>query len=169
MSTDFNAAIAPFQNAIVRHKPGQCRVKFTHRFKGFYTMSNAQLITVLKAIATVLRLTAKAIVYLSIALYVVGELLFSELETVAVEEPKPARTVAKTIAQPTVLVIDIPADDLSDADKETIALATDARRYATLTSSQLRKECSTIGIKWRNAHGPSKHLTKADMIEALAA
>jgi hypothetical protein len=139
-------------------------------------MSNAQIKTVLKAIAIVLRLTGKAIVYLAIALYVVGELLFSELETkpapVAVEQPTPApvRTVAKTIAQPTVLAIELPAvEEIADADKETIALAADARHYATLTSVQLRKECSALGIKWRNAHAPSKHLSKSEMLQALAA
>lgn len=130
-------------------------------------MSNAQIKTVLKAVATVLRLTGKAIVYLCLALYVVGELLFSELETV--EAPKPARTVAKTIAQPTVLAIEIPGTVInygtSDAEKEGIAIAADA----TLTAVQLRKECSALGIKWRNAHGTSKHLTKAEMLQALAA
>jgi hypothetical protein len=140
-------------------------------------MSNTQLRTVLKAVATVLRLTGEAIVYLAIALYVIGELLFSELETkpapVAVEQTAPVRTVAKTIAAPTVLAIEIPdvekETEPSDADKETIAQAADARHYATLTSVQLRKECSALGIKWRNAHAHSKHLSKAEMLQALAA
>jgi hypothetical protein len=140
-------------------------------------MSNTQLRTVLKAIVTVLRLTGNAIVYLAIALYVIGELLFSELETkpapVAVEQPAPVRTVAKTIVQPTVLAIELPAVEQetapSDADKETIALAADARHYSKLTAVQLRKECSNVGIKWRNAHAPSKHLTKSEMLQALAA
>lgn len=132
-------------------------------------MSNAQIKTVLKAVATVLRLTGKAIVYLCIALYVVGELMFSESQTV--EAPKPVRTVAKTMAKPTVLAIELPEVDkeIPEVDKETMALAADARHYATLTSVQLRKECSTIGIKWRNVHGKSKHLSKAEMLTALAA
>jgi hypothetical protein len=140
-------------------------------------MSNTQLRTVLKAVTTVLRLTGKAIVYLAIALYVIGELLFSELETkpapVAVEQTAPVRTVAKTMAPTPVLAIELPAVELetepSDADKETIAQAADARHYATLTAVQLRKECGRVGIKWRNAHAPSKHLTKSEMLQALAA
>jgi hypothetical protein len=139
-------------------------------------MSNTQLRTVLKAVATVLRIAGKAIVYLAIALYVIGELLFSELETkpapVAVEKPAPVRTVAKAIFTTPVLAIEIPGPvidyETSDADKETIALAADARHYSKLTSVQLRKECSTVGIKWRNAHGTSKHLNKAEMLTALA-
>jgi hypothetical protein len=133
-------------------------------------MSNTQLRTVLKAVATVLRLTGKAIVYLTIALYVVGELLFSELETkpapVAVEQPTPApvRTVAKTIAPTPVLAIEIP-----DVEKEVIAQAADNCYYSGLTAVQLRTECARVGIKWRNAHGTSKHLNKAEMLTALAA
>jgi hypothetical protein len=39
---------------------------------------------------------------------------------------------------------------------------------ATLTSAELRRQCHAAGIKWRNAHGASKHLSKAEMIAALA-
>jgi hypothetical protein len=131
-------------------------------------MSNTQLRTVLKAVATVLRLTGKAIVYLAIALYVIGELLFSELETkpapVAVEQTAPVRTVAKTIAPTPVLAIEIP-----DAEKEVIAQAVDNCYYSGLTAVQLRTECARVGIKWRNAHGTSKHLKKSEMLTALAA
>ena len=38
---------------------------------------------------------------------------------------------------------------------------------ATLTSAELRKQCQSAGIKWRNAHGASKHLSKAEMLAAL--
>jgi hypothetical protein len=129
-------------------------------------MSNTQLKTVLKAVATVLRITGKAIVYVAIALYVIGDLLFSELEAkpVTVEQPAPVRTAAKTIAAPTVLEIEIP-----DVEKEVIAQAADNCYYSGLTAVQLRTECARVGIKWRNAHGTSKHLKKAEMLTALAA
>ena len=39
---------------------------------------------------------------------------------------------------------------------------------ATVTSAELRRQCQAAGIRWRNAHGPSRHLTKAEMIEALS-
>ncbi len=32
---------------------------------------------------------------------------------------------------------------------------------------QLRQQCQSAGIKWRDAHGKNKHLKKAEMIEAL--
>ena len=40
---------------------------------------------------------------------------------------------------------------------------------ATLTVAQLRPLCQSAGIRWRNAHGVSKHLSKAQMIAALTA
>ena len=39
---------------------------------------------------------------------------------------------------------------------------------ATVTSAELRRQCQSAGIRWRNAHGPSRHLTKAEMISALS-
>ena len=39
---------------------------------------------------------------------------------------------------------------------------------ATVTSAELRRQCQAAGIRWRNAHGPSRHLTKTEMIAALA-
>lgn len=37
----------------------------------------------------------------------------------------------------------------------------------TLTSAELRRHCQSAGIKWRNAHAPGRHLSKAEMIAAL--
>jgi predicted secreted protein len=34
---------------------------------------------------------------------------------------------------------------------------------------QLRKLCQASGIKWRNAHGKNKHLTKREMLALLEA
>ena len=42
-----------------------------------------------------------------------------------------------------------------------------AEVLATLTVAQLRPLCQSAGIRWRNAHGVSKHLSKAEMIAAL--
>lgn len=36
-----------------------------------------------------------------------------------------------------------------------------------MTVAQLRKLCSDRDIQWRNVQGVSKHLTKAQMINAL--
>lgn len=38
----------------------------------------------------------------------------------------------------------------------------------TVTSAELRRRCQSTGIRWRNAHGPSRHLSKAEMIAALS-
>ena len=38
---------------------------------------------------------------------------------------------------------------------------------ATLPNTELRKRCQSAGIKWRNAHGTNKHLSKNQMITAL--
>jgi hypothetical protein len=40
--------------------------------------------------------------------------------------------------------------------------------YQAMTTTELRQECQAQGIKWRNAHGKGKHLSKAQMIEALS-
>jgi hypothetical protein len=40
---------------------------------------------------------------------------------------------------------------------------------ATMPNTELRKLCQNAGIKWRNAHGTHKHLTKLQMISALTA
>jgi hypothetical protein len=133
-------------------------------------------ISALKVATVAIVFSAKAFLYLCIALYVVGELLFKEYaqtEPAPIDAPIPAiadpweevaptPAIAKTIARPAVLAVDVP-----DAVKESIALDVDARRYQGLTSPQLRQECGKVGIKWRNAHG-SKHLSKAEMLAALA-
>ncbi len=37
-----------------------------------------------------------------------------------------------------------------------------------MNSQELRKLCSDRGIRWRNAHGKGKHLSKGQMIRALS-
>ena len=41
--------------------------------------------------------------------------------------------------------------------------------YSRWNRDQLRRECSAQTIKWRDAHGKNKHLTKDEMIQALTA
>lgn len=36
-----------------------------------------------------------------------------------------------------------------------------------VTSAELRRQCQDAGIKWRNAHGNGRHLSKGEMIAAL--
>jgi hypothetical protein len=40
--------------------------------------------------------------------------------------------------------------------------------YATTPTPELRKLCSVKGVQWRNAKGKGKHLTKREMIAAIA-
>jgi hypothetical protein len=133
-------------------------------------------LTTLRISGAVLLFAAKAIVYFCIAIAVVGQLLFAEYAQTAPapieesspiadpwEEVAPTPAIAKTIARPAVLAVDVP-----DAVKESIALDVDTRRYQDMTSPQLRKECSLAGIQWRSVYGKSKHLSKAEMLAALA-
>ena len=39
--------------------------------------------------------------------------------------------------------------------------------YGTLTTPELRRECAAVGIRWKNARGKNRHMTKAQMIAAL--
>ena len=51
---------------------------------------------------------------------------------------------------------------------EVLAAIPEHPAYATLTVAQLRPLCQSAGVQWRNAHGVSKHLSKAEMIAALS-
>jgi hypothetical protein len=39
--------------------------------------------------------------------------------------------------------------------------------YNAMSSHQLRRECQSLGIRWRNAHGQSKHLSRPEMLERI--
>jgi hypothetical protein len=140
------------------------------------------VLSALRIAGVVLMFSAKAIVYLCIALAVVGQLLFQEYVSPEVtevspelgatspevtevdpwEEPiAPVATMAKTIARPEAVLV------VSESEMEAIAIDADAQRYRGMGAIELRKECSAIGIKWRNAHGVSQHLSKAEMLDAL--
>ena len=154
-------------------------------------MSNAQIksvATVALNIATVtIVFASKAFIYLLIALYVAGEMMFADYaqsapSTQPIEPdtdldediaeaidywapiaPVPV-TMAKSIARPSA-VLSIPTAVQLSIPTAPIAVP---NHYATLTAVQLRKECSAQNIKWRNVHG-TKHLSKAAMLSALAA
>lgn len=44
-----------------------------------------------------------------------------------------------------------------------------AYNWSAMSPYELRKVCQQQGIKWRNAHGKNRHLTKLQMIAALTA
>ena len=119
-------------------------------------MSNTQIKSIALSVLNIATVTivfaSKAFIYLCIALYVVGELMFAEYaqsapstQPIALDTDPAAGTLAKSIARPGA-VLSIPTE----------AIVT-TNHYANLTAGQLRKECSAQNIRWRNAHG-SKHL-----------
>ena len=160
-------------------------------------MSNTQAksiaLSVLNIATVTIVFSSKAFIYLLIALYVAGELMFAEYaQSAPSTQPIALDTdLAEDIAE-AIAKLDAPSDpDLDEDIAEAIApaavtlpksiarpgavlsipvqlqLATDTPQYATLTAVQLRKKCTAIGIKWRNVYG-SKHLSKAEMFKALA-
>jgi len=157
-------------------------------------MSKVQMISasisILKALYTIALFTAKAIVYICIALYVAGELLFAELEAAPAAVPTEEIYLGEDLAE------DNNSDFVPDWVMESIALAVDeakADRPLSVAKSipvavksialpikaaatldgvkaiELRKLCQAAGIKWRNAHGTNKHLSRSEMVSALAA
>jgi hypothetical protein len=40
---------------------------------------------------------------------------------------------------------------------------------ANMNTTNLRRHCTESGIRWKNANGPNRHMTKAQMIAAVAA
>lgn len=93
-----------------------------------------------------------------------------EAPTAAPEAPQttaPAPAMAQAISQPVaVAVVKVEA---STEAPSTEAPADLASILASMTSTELRKECQSAGVKWRNAHGKGRHLTKAAMVEAMVA
>ena len=137
------------------------------------TQAKSIALSVLNIATVTIVFASKAFIYLLIALYVAGELMFAEYtqsspstqpiapdtdiaEDLAAAIAPASVTMAKAIARPGA-VLSIP-----DAPIVT------SNHYATLTAVQLRKECSAQNIKWRNAHGTSKHLSKSAMLSALS-
>jgi len=71
-----------------------------------------------------------------------------------------AEVAAEVPAQPAAIAAPVVVAVVEVADAPT--------EFAAMTAVQLRKECQTRGIRWRNAHGKSKHLSKTEMLAALA-
>ena len=84
-----------------------------------------------------------------------------EAPTAAIEAmPAPAPAMAQAITQPVaVAVVKVEAPKGPEAPAD----------LASLTSAELRRQCQAAGIKWRHAHGQGRHLSKAEMLQALAA
>lgn len=84
-----------------------------------------------------------------------------EAPTAAIEAmpaPAPAPAMAQAITQPVavaVVKVEAPSTE-APAD------------LASLTSAELRRQCQAAGIRWRNAHGQGRHMSKGEMIAALA-
>ena len=152
-------------------------------------MANTEIKSIALSVLNIATVTivfaSKAFIYILIALYVAGEMAIAEyaqsapstqpiaLDTDLAEDIAEAIapavcTLAKSIARPGAVKSIALDDEILDGEKESIARQVDIRRYRVMTSPELRKECTAIGIRWRCAHG-SKHLTKAEMFEALAA
>ena len=147
-------------------------------------MSNTQIksiaLTVLNIATVTIIFASKAFIYLLIALYVAGELLFQEYAQSApsTQPIAPDTELAEDIAE---AIAKLDAPSAPDLDEDIAAIAPAAvtlaksiarpgavlsiptapivttNHYANLTAGQLRKECSAQNIRWRNAHG-SKHL-----------
>ncbi len=75
-----------------------------------------------------------------------------------------AAEVADPFEQPQALAA-IPA---AMAPVTTLVVKVEPTDYAAMKTPQLRQLCSQRRIQWRNAHGPSKHLSKGEMVAALA-
>jgi len=84
-----------------------------------------------------------------------GELL-AEAEAL-IAQPLPPRTAA-LVAQAAAIAVPVAVS----------VVKVEAHAYQAMTSQQLRKECQSSGIAWRNAHGRGKHLLKGEMVAALS-
>lgn len=130
---------------------------------------HAIAIALFKLSMTIAKLLGEVFLSVAIALTVVGQLLFSEASQPIPVDPwedvSPTPAMAMAMSPGAVLAV----DDIPDVEKETIAQSVDSVRYQKMSITQLRKECSAIGVEWRNVHGQSKHLTKKEMLEALKA
>jgi hypothetical protein len=77
--------------------------------------------------------------------------------------PVPAPAMAQAITAPVATLTIRTEAPSTEAPAELASI------LASMTSTELRKECQSAGVKWRNAHGKGRHLTKAAMVEAMVA
>jgi hypothetical protein len=79
----------------------------------------------------------------------------------------PVATRRDTPASPSIAPVRSPVK--TTAKKALVSPTTRVKPHTPSQSEQLRKHCSAHGIKWRNAHSNGKHLTVAQMKQALGA
>jgi hypothetical protein len=87
---------------------------------------------------------------------------FSAMFMLGLQCRKPA------IVQPTS---DVQLDEIKQVQPAPLEAVPDIANplWEALTPHDLRQTCQKSGIRWRNAKGKKKHLTKAEMIAALEA
>ena len=90
--------------------------------------------------------------------------LDEDLEPEVIVEAIARHIPAQAAAIAPVATLSIPLPVLTSATDfdDTVVL-----NYEGMSSAELRKHCTRAGIQWRNAHGTSRHLRKAEMIAAL--
>ncbi len=122
-----------------------------------------------------------------------GVLIFlTPLEVVAEERVLPLSVPLEVVAEERVSLLLIPLEVVADPWSVEVELTTkpccchtaiatppqlllppglfgnaDQPDLAMMPNTELRRLCQSAGIKWRNAHGTNKHLSKNQMITAL--
>ena len=141
-------------------------------------MSKIQMISIaavtFKIVSTIIVFTAKAFLYLCIALYCVGELLFSEYASKPVTigpdpelEEYTGEFFASVAADVWEEVAPVAIAKTIEAPIKTRAIGKTS--FHSMKAVELRKTCQCAGVTWRNAHGRGKHLSRSEMLTALLA
>ena len=96
----------------------------------------------------------------------------SEVQScIAIEVPQPQTITEPDHFRDVTKMVPVPAPAMAQVISQpvaTLTIRTEAPAdLASLTSAELRRRCQSAGIRWRNAHGQGRHLSKAEMISAL--
>ena len=109
------------------------------------------------------------------AVAIVGTLAFfgNPTPATAIEAPQPQTSTEadhfRDVTKMTTAPAPAPAPAMSQAIAQPVAtLVVKVDAPKTLTSAELRRQCQAAGIRWRNAHGQGRHMSKGEMIAALA-
>jgi hypothetical protein len=103
---------------------------------------------------SLLSFLVEAIAFASVVYFAIGFVL-----TVRSTSPRAKIEMIEEVVETIeVVTVEVPA----------IVIPEPAIVWAALSSEQLRRECSARSVRWRGAHGGHKHLTKAQMVAALA-
>jgi hypothetical protein len=66
---------------------------------------------------------------------------------------------SQTIEAPSIVIVnEAPSQDIE---------APSSPCYSTMSVTELRKVCSSLGIVWRNVYGKNKHLKKSEMLTLI--